>query len=410
VCHVSVEEVFFLYEILADIIPRIIDDTGNNIKDYNVGGQLCVRGPCVVAGYRSNHAANQDFVSEGIYHTGDIGYCDRQSKLWYLINRKKELIKVESTYFRDCVALTYTILIDPNVKARRRYIATSSTPEWQLGGCFIGTGYWEEADPDELYSFAQAAIAAAVITRSCVYSEQSAHLGGYGAITRRHIFFPVVKSPGQLDDRQTSTVGVTYLELPTISTTAIEPTPANLSSNITLPIDFKSPNISASDSANLFTCYANPTFGLQPRYPVIAADCYYLFYGLLNEPDGYDYSDMGGEDPGRSRKYGGCALHVQGKDIVARDQTRPLEFVLAAARVMNECVVKRGQAFGGKIVVGTKWEFFVKLSNLYTTILWRRSSRTRANCVRDYVLRRLFMPLIRFGFEFQYNFARASLA
>ncbi len=76
---------------------------------------------------------------------------------------------------------------------------------------------------------------------------------------------------------------------------------------------------------------------------------------------------MRGEDPDRSHKYGGCALLVQGKDIVARDQIKPLEFVLAAARVLNACVVKRGQDFGGKIIVGTKWEFFVGLSNLYTT-------------------------------------------
>ena len=71
-----------------------MDDNGVEITDNNVNGELCVRGPCVVAGYLKNPTANKDFDSQGFYHTGDIGYCDRQSKLWYIIDRKKELIKV----------------------------------------------------------------------------------------------------------------------------------------------------------------------------------------------------------------------------------------------------------------------------------------------------------------------------
>lgn len=53
-----------------------------------------MRSPCVVAGYLNEPAASKDFDSEGFYHTGDIGYCDRKSKLWYIVDRKKELIKV----------------------------------------------------------------------------------------------------------------------------------------------------------------------------------------------------------------------------------------------------------------------------------------------------------------------------
>lgn len=28
------------------------------------------------------------------FHTGDVGYCAKESKLWYIVDRKKELIKV----------------------------------------------------------------------------------------------------------------------------------------------------------------------------------------------------------------------------------------------------------------------------------------------------------------------------
>jgi 4-coumarate--CoA ligase len=34
------------------------------------------------------------FDEDGWFKSGDIGYCDKESKLWYIVDRKKELIKV----------------------------------------------------------------------------------------------------------------------------------------------------------------------------------------------------------------------------------------------------------------------------------------------------------------------------
>ena len=50
----------------------------------------------MVLGYLNDAVANRPFDSEGFYHTGDIGYCDPSSKLWYIVDRKKELIKVRA--------------------------------------------------------------------------------------------------------------------------------------------------------------------------------------------------------------------------------------------------------------------------------------------------------------------------
>ena len=55
-----------------------------------------MRGPTVISGYLKNPVGNQAFDSEGFYHTGDVGYCDHRSKLWYIVDRKKELIKVRA--------------------------------------------------------------------------------------------------------------------------------------------------------------------------------------------------------------------------------------------------------------------------------------------------------------------------
>lgn len=73
-----------------------MDDNGKDITDYNVSGEMCVRGPTVVSGYLNNPVGNQAFDSDGFYHTGDIGYCDAKTKKWYVIDRKKELIKVRA--------------------------------------------------------------------------------------------------------------------------------------------------------------------------------------------------------------------------------------------------------------------------------------------------------------------------
>lgn len=56
---------------------------------------MCVRGPTVIRGYFNSSEANaESYDGEGYLKTGDIMYCDRNSKKWYIVDRKKELIKV----------------------------------------------------------------------------------------------------------------------------------------------------------------------------------------------------------------------------------------------------------------------------------------------------------------------------
>lgn len=74
----------------ADGSPRLIDDNGKDITDFDVRGELCVRGPTVIQGYFSNPKANADsYTRDGWFKTGDILYCDRKTKLWYIVDRKK---------------------------------------------------------------------------------------------------------------------------------------------------------------------------------------------------------------------------------------------------------------------------------------------------------------------------------
>ena len=82
-------------QMLPNMDSKLVDDDGKDITGYDVRGELCVRGPLVFQGYFTNPEANaRDFDNEGFFHTGDIAYCDGKSKNWYIVDRKKELIKV----------------------------------------------------------------------------------------------------------------------------------------------------------------------------------------------------------------------------------------------------------------------------------------------------------------------------
>ena len=74
---------------------KLVDDSGADITAFNVRGELCVRGPSVIDAYFDNAKANaESWDSDGFFHTGDIMYCDKESQKWYIVDRKKELIKV----------------------------------------------------------------------------------------------------------------------------------------------------------------------------------------------------------------------------------------------------------------------------------------------------------------------------
>ncbi|TVY53801.1 Acyl-CoA ligase azaF [Lachnellula cervina] len=74
---------------------KIIDDNGNDISAYDTRGEICVRGPIVFPGYFENPKANaESFDADGFFKTGDIVYCDSKTKKWYVVDRKKEIIKV----------------------------------------------------------------------------------------------------------------------------------------------------------------------------------------------------------------------------------------------------------------------------------------------------------------------------
>ncbi|KAL2367079.1 AMP-binding enzyme [Blastomyces gilchristii SLH14081] len=104
---------------VASLEMRLIDDDGKNISAYGVRGEICVRGPTIIKGYFENPGANAESFDGDWFKTGDIGYCDEKTKKWYIVDRKKELIKVRGFQVAppelEAVLLSHPLIMDAAV-------------------------------------------------------------------------------------------------------------------------------------------------------------------------------------------------------------------------------------------------------------------------------------------------------
>ncbi|XP_072930595.1 uncharacterized protein [Epargyreus clarus] len=78
---------------LPNIELRIVDGNLNNLGPNEVG-ELLIKGPNVMKGYKNNPEANKDVFVEGSWlRSGDLGSIDETGSV-YILDRLKELIKV----------------------------------------------------------------------------------------------------------------------------------------------------------------------------------------------------------------------------------------------------------------------------------------------------------------------------
>src|SRR5579863_3507313 len=71
---------------------EIVDiETGSRVLGPGEKGEICIRGPQVMLGYWKRPDATAEAFAGGRFHTGDIGYFDRDGFL-VLVERKKDMI------------------------------------------------------------------------------------------------------------------------------------------------------------------------------------------------------------------------------------------------------------------------------------------------------------------------------
>jgi long-chain acyl-CoA synthetase len=69
---------------------RILDDDGRDVPTGQVG-EICGRGPLMMAGYYKRPDLTAKAIVDGWLHSGDLGYADEDGFL-YLVDRKKDMI------------------------------------------------------------------------------------------------------------------------------------------------------------------------------------------------------------------------------------------------------------------------------------------------------------------------------
>ncbi|RRQ27166.1 AMP-dependent acyl-CoA synthetase [Rhodococcus sp. Eu-32] len=72
------------------VMVAILDEAGNPVPT-GARGEVCVRGPLVMAGYFRNPEATAAASAHGWHHTGDIGYLDDDGLL-FIVDRAKDMI------------------------------------------------------------------------------------------------------------------------------------------------------------------------------------------------------------------------------------------------------------------------------------------------------------------------------
>src|SRR5918996_1299707 len=86
---------------------KVVDDEDNEVPDGQLG-EIVLRGENILKGYYKNAAATATAFRNGWFHTGDIGYRDKDG-FYYIVDRKSDMIirAGENIYPREIDEVLY---------------------------------------------------------------------------------------------------------------------------------------------------------------------------------------------------------------------------------------------------------------------------------------------------------------
>jgi len=131
------------FSLVPPIVVLIINDDGKDISGFEAVGELCLRGPIITNGYLENAEANAESAdSEVFFGTRDIGFCDGKSKKGYIIDRRKELIKVRAFQVAppkiEGVLLSHPHIVDAEAIVVKHLVELEARPQeltWRKDLC-----------------------------------------------------------------------------------------------------------------------------------------------------------------------------------------------------------------------------------------------------------------------------------
>lgn len=131
---------------IGPVIPGVevsVQDDGGNFLPDGTDGELCVRGPNVMAGYWNAPAKTAEAIVNGWLRTGDIGH--RRPDGWFVVtDRKKDMLKPNgiNVYPREIEEVIYrfpgikecAVVGEPDEKRGERAVAFVALDEEAVAG------------------------------------------------------------------------------------------------------------------------------------------------------------------------------------------------------------------------------------------------------------------------------------
>lgn len=131
---------------------KILSADGKEITEPNMIGELCLRGPAMMAGYWGNEKASQECIKDGWLHTGDLVQKDVDG-YFYIKGRKKEMFisGAENVYPAEVEQVIRAI---PGV--HEAAVIGVKDPKWgEVGKCFYSTVDSRALDEAHLREFCE---------------------------------------------------------------------------------------------------------------------------------------------------------------------------------------------------------------------------------------------------------------
>jgi long-chain acyl-CoA synthetase len=131
---------------------RLIDRNGNDVPHGEMG-ELCVRGPCMFAGYWQQPDATAEAIRDGWFHTGDLMQRGENDEVWF-VGRLKDIIIRGGTNISPIEIEEALVAAHPAV----RKAAAVGIPDTELGQRVVGFIVLAEGGPRGMMDDIRAAV------------------------------------------------------------------------------------------------------------------------------------------------------------------------------------------------------------------------------------------------------------